>query len=103
MNTKLLAVILLFTTLRASSQSSPTPRQSTSPPPPDQTNNPLPRWTLSFNPLGLLEPTTAIGLGIGYPLNDKYELWAETSLLQNPLINVYAGPTKGIRQILQLK
>lgn len=60
------------------------------------------RWTLSFNPLGLIEPPMAVGLGVGYRLSAQWELWSETSFLTN---GVYTtdGPLTGIRQILQGK
>lgn len=44
----------------------------------------------------------AIGAGIGYRLNERTEIWSETSLLTNGLM-MYVGPLTGIRQIFQLK
>lgn len=63
---------------------------------------PVSRWSLTFNPFGLLEPPAAIGIGIGYRLNKNMEIWSETSLITNGLMVTY-GPLTGIRQILQLK
>jgi len=63
---------------------------------------PVNRWTLSFNPLGLIEPPMAVGLGVGYRLNPKVELWSETSFLTNNNFST-AGPLTGVRQILQAK
>jgi hypothetical protein len=60
------------------------------------------RWLLSWNPLGLLEPSMAIGIGIGYHPNINLEIWSETSLLRNVLFPS-AGSTSGMRQILQFK
>ncbi|MBN8854474.1 MAG: hypothetical protein BGO55_21320 [Sphingobacteriales bacterium 50-39] len=60
------------------------------------------RWVLSFNPLGLLEPETAIGLGIGYRPFKEVELWSETSFLTKVFYHKQ-GPLTGIRQICQLK
>ncbi len=63
---------------------------------------PVQRWTLSFNPLGLLELPAAVGVGIGYRLSDKVEIGSETSLLRNGPLPVGSSLT-GIRQIVQLK
>ncbi|MBN9383701.1 MAG: hypothetical protein J0H74_23290 [Chitinophagaceae bacterium] len=60
------------------------------------------RWTLSFNPFGLVEPPAAIGLGVGYRFSRRVELWSETSFLTNGLFQT-EGPLAGIRQILQTK
>jgi len=60
------------------------------------------RWLLSFNPLGLLEPKGALGVGAGLKLNKYVELWSETSLLRTV---IYAGDSSltGVRQIVQIK
>jgi len=60
------------------------------------------RWLLSFNPLGLLEPKGALGVGVGVKLNKYVELWSETSLLRTV---IYAGDSSltGVRQIVQIK
>lgn len=63
---------------------------------------PQSRWIVSFNPLGLIEPPAAIGLGMGYRLSRKVELWSETSFLTNGSLGT-EGPLTGIRQILQGK
>lgn len=60
------------------------------------------RWELSFNPLGLIEPPLAAGLGVGYRINPKIQLWSETSLLRNGWFGS-VGYLVGIRQTLQLK
>lgn len=60
------------------------------------------RWVLSWNPLGLIEPSMAIGIGIGYHSKSNLEIWSETSLLINVLY-ASGGKTSGMRQILQLK
>lgn len=60
------------------------------------------RWLLSFNPLGLLEPKGALGVGAGVKFNKYMELWSETSLLRTV---IYAGDSSltGVRQIVQIK
>jgi hypothetical protein len=63
---------------------------------------PVSRWILTFNPFGLMEPPAAVGLGIGYRLNEKIEFWSETSFLTNGLFRT-DGPITGIREILQMK
>lgn len=60
------------------------------------------RWVLSWNPLGLIEPSTAIGIGIGYHAKSNLEIWSETSLLRN-FVFPDGGNTSGMRQILQFK
>ena len=60
------------------------------------------RLLLSFNPLGLLEPKGALGVGAGVKINKYVELWSETSLLRTV---IYAGDSSltGVRQIVQVK
>lgn len=65
-------------------------------------NKPQGRWILSFNPLGLIEPPAAIGFGAGYRLNQRVELWSETSFITNGFFQT-EGPLTGIRQLLQTK
>jgi len=60
------------------------------------------RWILSFNPFGLIEPPAAIGLGVGYRLSQRVELWSETSYLTNGSYQT-EGPLAGFRQLLQAK
>ena len=36
------------------------------------------KWSLSFNPLGLLEPQMAIGLGVGYQVTHCWQIWLES-------------------------
>jgi|GEM_PF-748536 len=67
-----------------------------------QQDLPARRWIVSFNPLGLAEPPLAIGAGIGYRLNPQWELWSETSLIRNGILQAIAD-VHGIRQTLQLK
>ncbi|HMI61748.1 MAG TPA: hypothetical protein VK518_12590 [Puia sp.] len=58
-------------------------------------------WSLSFNPLGLLEFQTAAGLGIGYQWNERWQLWLESSVLfKGPLDPDCKG---GFRESLALK
>ena len=70
--------------------------------PGDRPVPPVNRWILSFNPLSLMEPPMAIGLGVGYRLNPKVELWSETSFLTGSNFSS-DGPLTGVRQILQMK
>jgi len=63
---------------------------------------PVSRWILSLNPYGLLEPPAAIGLGVGYRLTERVELWSETSFITNGFFQT-EGPVTGVRQILQTK
>lgn len=63
---------------------------------------PVRRWILTYNPMGLLEPPAAIGLGIGYRPFKEVELWSETSFLTNGFYHTQ-GPLTGIRQICQLR
>jgi len=60
------------------------------------------KWSLTLNPFGLLEPSMAIGIGIGYHPKANLEIWSESSLLRNVLFPS-AGSTSGMRQILQFK
>jgi Protein of unknown function (DUF3575) len=60
-----------------------------------------PRWLLSANPLGLAELPAAAGLGIGYRLNEKMEIWTEPSLLLGA--RDVTHQTSGYRVILQFK
>jgi len=59
-------------------------------------------WSISFNPLGALEPQAALGIGVGYRFSSRWQLWSETSLIAYPLYNSYPG-LKGFREILALK
>ena len=63
---------------------------------------PARRWILTFNPLGLMELPLALGAGIGYRLDKRWELWSETSLIRNGLAREISD-VHGIRQTLQLK
>ena len=60
-------------------------------------------WSLSMNPLGILEPQAAFGLGIGYQFDPNWQLWLESSVLFQ-LYNV-SPPScvNGFREILALK
>jgi hypothetical protein len=66
------------------------------------TNDPQGRWLISYNPLGLIEPSMALGIGIGYHPKANLEIWSETSHLHNSLYP-NGGSTSGMRQIIQLK
>ena len=63
---------------------------------------PAARWTLTFNPFGLLEYPGAIGLGIGYRINKNVELWSETSYLFKGIV-MKKDTISGVRQIFQLR
>ncbi|HTR30889.1 MAG TPA: hypothetical protein VMH27_16580 [Puia sp.] len=60
-------------------------------------------WSLSFNPLGVYELQSALGLGVGYQFNRYLQIWLESSAL----FQTYPGATYscrgGIREILALK
>ena len=60
------------------------------------------RWLFSFNPLGALEGPMAVGLGVGYRINQRFELWTESSILTNGYYTG-VGPIHGLRQTMQLK
>jgi hypothetical protein len=61
------------------------------------------KWSLSFNPLGLLEPQMAIGLGVGYQVTNCWQIWLESS----GLCQFYQKPSQscigGVREILTMK
>ena len=93
-----LSLAFIIFSITTSGQQVPSSREKefvSSPPP-------VTRWTVSLNPAGLLELPSAIGAGIGWRLNEKVELWSETSLLRNWVVPVGYSLT-GIRQILQVK
>jgi len=69
--------------------------------PPSRT--PAPKWSLSFNPLGLLEPQAAAGIGVGYQWNDRWQLWLESSLLFHGIWSPAQSLRSGFREILALK
>lgn len=60
------------------------------------------RWTLSLNPLGLLEAPTAIGIGIGYRVSPHWELWSETSLLARGYYTA-VSQIRGFRETFQAR
>lgn len=61
------------------------------------------RWSLSLNPFGVLEPQSALGIGIGYQINPHWQIWLESS----GLFQMYNKPAQsclgGIREILVVK
>jgi hypothetical protein len=61
------------------------------------------RWSLSFNPPGLLELQMAIGVGVGYQVTNWWQIWLESSAL----CQFYQKPAQscigGIREILAMK
>jgi hypothetical protein len=66
------------------------------------TTDPQRKWLISWNPLGLVEPSMAFRIGIGYHPKANLEVWSETSLLHN-ILYPSGTSTAGIRQILQVK
>jgi hypothetical protein len=61
------------------------------------------KWSLSFNPLGFLEPQAAAGIGVGYQWNDRWQLWLESSLLFHCILSTPQSLRSGFREILALK
>jgi hypothetical protein len=61
------------------------------------------RWSLSFNPLGFLEPQMAIGLGVGYQVTDHWQLWLESSVLTQGLGSYTPRCVGGVREIFTVK
>src|ERR1700761_1851341 len=61
------------------------------------------RWSLSLNPLGLVEPQLAAGLGIGYQVTDRWQLWLESSLLTQGPYDIKPQCVSGFREILAVK
>lgn len=61
------------------------------------------KWSLSFNPFGLLEPQLAFGVGVGYQATNCVQIWLESSALGQ----FYQKPAQscigGVREILALK
>ncbi|HXD77436.1 MAG TPA: hypothetical protein VN616_06490 [Puia sp.] len=60
------------------------------------------RWSLSFNPFGLLEPVSAVGLGVGYRTSQHWQLWLESSYLYQ-MYNDKPAAFGGVRESLALK
>jgi hypothetical protein len=60
------------------------------------------RWSLSFNPLGLLEDPAAIGIGVGYAISRRVEIWSETSSLFQWAPIYPTRNLSGFRQIIRL-
>lgn len=63
-------------------------------------------WYISFNPHSFLEPEQgAVGLGIGYRVSKRIELWTELNYLYRGFVwdGNSSRPLKGIRSITSLK
>jgi hypothetical protein len=61
------------------------------------------RWSLSVNPLGILEPQMAVGLGIGYHITANWQVWLESSVLGQLYRNPAQSCIGGFREILAVK
>jgi hypothetical protein len=61
------------------------------------------RWSLSVNPLGILEPQMAVGLGIGYHITANWQVWVESSVLGQLYSNPAQSCIGGFREILAVK
>lgn len=59
------------------------------------------RWALTCNPFGMGEDPRAFGAGVGYYLNNRMEIWEETSFLQGWEETFPNGDLKGFRQIVR--
>lgn len=60
-------------------------------------------WSLSFNPLGILEPQSAIGIGVGYQFNQQWQLWLESSFLFQMYRDADPNCIGGVRESLAMK
>ena len=62
----------------------------------------LRRWSVTLNPLGLVEAPPAVGLGVGYRFGPRIHLWEESSFLLPQNLTFPNGDLTGFRQIIRL-
>lgn len=60
-------------------------------------------WSLSFNPPGIFEAQSAIGLGVGYQFTQHWQLWLESSYLWQMFRSANPNCIGGFRDILAVK
>jgi hypothetical protein len=61
------------------------------------------KWSLSLNPFSVLEPQGAAGLGVGYRVDQHWQVWLESAALFQLYPRAAQSCLGGIREILAVK